>query len=217
MPAEILVNKMTPATASKFNKFKKQLDEESAKHGRPVKTADSREFPFLGNGVTASVSRLTDKEVVRVQITGGSTNDRYIGYLKMCLTQRSKHFPKISYVEIQKDAQGRVERIISVMELLEGLREKHDASRARHDIESYMYETHNAIRALENGNKPARVTLPLPSQKDPLIGSFSRDSLRRVFNKAVEAGLHFNDCHSGNMMIRREGKKKTLVITDPVV
>ena len=224
MQLEVLVNKMDKTTAAKLKTFMKQLakadatGKEERHSGHLWKyVPDSKSFPYLASGITAAVSKLTKTKVIRVQHTSGMTNDRYLKYIDLCTKHRSKHFPKIDFVAVEKDGE-KIGRVFIVMEKLESLYD-HDLNRSKSQeaVENFMYTTWRAIDAKQDGGDLSKFKLDLPVEKDGLAGTFSKASIVRVWNKAVDAGLHMNDCHSGNMMLRVQRGKKTLVITDPVV
>lgn len=197
----VVVNKLTPALSTLMEEFRAEF--------RNRDSDGMHKFRAIGSGATATVYRLTDDLVVRVQTNQSFSKVNHLTWVKMSTSSRSRHFPRYLYAAEEGDLTSTGTVVVSVMEKLESLDWGADRSEYNNSgIEDYLYSASKGLRT----STRVRVT-----RRGNLAGAYSRDSIQRVARKAKDAELAMVDVHSSNVMFRTENGRKTLVITDPVI
>lgn len=158
---------------------------------------------YLGHGATAKVylDAKNKGRAIRIQKHNGDYDpEEHLIWAKFCLRSRSKHVPKIYMIAVERDEDGYVEKVITVMECLEEMPQDDATDTASYIIGDYLNSYANWS---EMKRTPDHVKQGFPER--------AARSLRKTLSKH---NIYLRDMHGGNWMKRpKDGR---IVITDPL-
>ncbi|MNF89917.1 hypothetical protein D3C84_724640 [compost metagenome] len=155
---------------------------------------------YLGGGCTAKVYCYGRDKVTRVQEWRTDYNPAdHLRWAEFCLKSRSKHVPKIFFLGVERDVMGKVTKVVTVLERLGYAGAPFEDSAWA--MESYLmgWDDWSGISGRLH-----------PKMKEV----FPYGAAKRLRAKLKDSGVHFNDLHDENWMIRKSDGR--LVITDPI-
>ncbi len=162
-------------------------------------------YEWVGEGLFADVYAKVDR-VIKI-INKGSDDKAYLRYLRRIgLESENPYFPKVYKVERCIDGKGKyiavhMERLLDYCDT--------DGEVQRKALKALKAEYPEDLQANEWDDSYDRA-------------SMYKDRIAKTNNPAARECLEIlleivaNDCHEGNLMWRKVGRKFQLVITDPV-
>lgn len=157
---------------------------------------------YIGSGATAEVRSYGRKRVIRVQETSEDYDAAdVLPWAQLCVKSRSRHVPKVDFLAVERDEDGDVKRVVTVLERLE---EADTTKGLNCDNDVYVIDRFlSGNRKLQYGemSRAARMRFP-------------RSAIISLKKSIKAADLYFNDLHDGNWMVRKSDGR--LVITDPI-
>lgn len=184
---QVIHDKLTPAQRAVINKIAAEHDRVrvEAHQTKAVIRVGRKELKQLGYGSFSAVYALDRKWAIRIEYRDDNC---YREWAEFCTKVRNKHLPKIAFHGIVDNY------AVTVVGRLEGI--------------GYSWE--QPVWQLERilGGYDRRRPL-----QEELKGAVCRKSLKRLAKRVEAAGLCINDMHTGNVMLRKDGR---VVFTDPV-